>query len=213
MRTLLRIVILIASASSSTYAATSWVPGQTYVLIASITEWPAKAGLPPFTAEKRRDEDLMNQLKRSGVPAANIIFLKDSAATHAAMRNALGSLAARAGAGSTLIFYFQGPGARKLLCCYDTDQKNPDQTEFHAEENFPILDPTWKGNRLFLIGDCCSSGSLATVVRQYEKQRPTVRAACLASSTASNISTGHWTFTDALIKIFAGDPVIDRNDA
>lgn len=212
MRALLRTVIaIVCSISSAAQTANIWNPAKTFVLVASVTQWPPKAALPPFTGEKRRDQDLVNQLKVSGVPATNIIFLKDSAATHAAICDSLGSLAARAGVGSTLIFYFQGHGGRKLFCCYDTDAKNPDQTELHAEELFPIIDKAWKGDRLFLIGDCCSSGSLASVVRQYEKQRPNVRVACLASATASNISTGHWTFTISLIRILAGDPLVDLN--
>jgi Caspase domain/RNA binding activity-knot of a chromodomain len=207
MRPFMRVAILMASAVSSTAdAATIWNPATTYVLVASVTQWPSEAGLAPFTGERRRDDDLVTQFKRSGVPAANIIFLKDSAATHAAMCNSLSSLAARAGPGSTLIFYFQGHGGRKVFCCYDVAQN-----AFHAEEIFPILDKAWKGDRLLLLGDCCSSGSLASVVRQYERLRPNVRAACIASATASNMSTGHWTFAAALIRVFAGDPQVDRN--
>lgn len=212
MRVLLRVVItILCTISSAAQSATIWDPAKTFVLVASVTQWPPKAGLPPFIEEKRRDEDLVNQFKLSGVPAGNIVFLKDSAATHAAICSSLGTLAARAGPGSTLFFYFQGHGARKLFCCYDTDAKDPGQTELHAEELFPIINKSWKGDRLVLIGDCCSSGSLASVVRQFEKQRPDVRVACLASATASNISTGHWTFTASLIRVLAGDPLVDRN--
>lgn len=188
-----------------------WDPATTYVLVASVTYWPAKAGLESFTSEKRRDEDLVKQFKSDGVPPADLIFLEDAKATHAAICNSLSALAARAGPGSTLIFYFQGHGSRKLFCCYDTDAKNPDQTELHADEIFDILNRSWKGNRLLLVGDCCSSGSLASVVRQFERQRPNVHAACIASATASNISTGRWTFTASLIQVLAGDPKVDRD--
>ena len=188
-----------------------WNPAQTYVLAASIIEWPAKAGLAPFDQEQRLDQALVDQFKRSGVPADHIIFLKDSAATHAAIISTLASLGERAGEGSTFIFYFQGHGSRKLFCCYDTDPKNPDQTELHSDEVFATLSKTWKGNRLLLLGDCCSAGSFASVVRHYEKEKPNVRAGCFASATASNVSTGRWTFASSLIQIFAGDPRVDRN--
>jgi Caspase domain/RNA binding activity-knot of a chromodomain len=207
MRTFLRIVTLIAcTAVGAASAGTIWNPATTYVLVASVTQWPPEAGLPAFTEEKRRDLDLVNQFKRNGVPAANIIFLSDSAATHDAMRDSLSSLAARAGPGSTLIFYFQGHGSRKVFCCYDVAKE-----AFHTEEIFPILDKAWKGERLFLIGDCCSSGSLASVVRQFQRLRPNVRAASIASATASNKSTEHWTFTASLIRVLAGDPQVDGN--
>src|SRR5438477_10905788 len=78
---------------SPSIAATTWNPANTYVLVASVTEWPAQARLSPFNTEKRRDEDLVDEFKKNGVPIAHIIFLKDSAATHAAIIRALALLA------------------------------------------------------------------------------------------------------------------------
>ena len=213
-RTFWRLAALLVACLGTTSVAPAgeiWNPANTFVLVASVTQWPAAAGLAPFDMEKRRDQDLVDQFKRSGVPGTHIIFLKDSAATHAAIITELGSLGSRAGKGSTLIFYFQGHGSRKLFCCYDTDAKNPDQTELHAEEIFAVLKNSWKGDRLFLLGDCCNSGSFASIVRTFQQERPDVKAVCFASATASNISTGHWTFAASLIKIFAGNPRIDRN--
>src|SRR4029077_16017384 len=117
MRSSFQIVLLIACAipASSAQSAPLWDPQKTYVLVASVIEWPPKAGLAPFTSERRRDEDLVNQFRKSGVPAANLIFLRNSGATHAPIRDALTSLATRAGAESTVIFYFQGHGGRKLF--------------------------------------------------------------------------------------------------
>jgi len=192
--------------------ASEWQPAHTWVFYASICSWPAKAGLSSFTGA-RRDEDFVAQFKAAGVPGKNVVFLKDSAATHGAMRDGLAALAARAGAGpdDTLIFAFQGHGSRKLLYCYDYDAARPDETVFHMDEIFPILDKSWKGQRLILIGDCCCSGSLRSVLAQFARQRPEVRVAALASATASNVSTGNWTFTEGLIRALRGDPIIDRD--
>jgi hypothetical protein len=116
VRVLLRVVItILCTLSSAAQSGTIWDPAKTFVLVASVTQWPPKAGLPPFIEEKRRDEDLVNQFKLSGVPAGNIVFLKDSAATHAAICSSLGTLAARAGPGSTLFFYFQGQRSPKIV--------------------------------------------------------------------------------------------------
>jgi hypothetical protein len=191
------------------HGATEWQPAHTFVFSASITSWPAKAGLGSFPGT-RYDEAFLTQLKAAGVPAKNVVFLKDAAATHVAMRKALQALAARCGPDDTLIFCFQGHGGRKLLYCYDYDPAHPEETVFHMDE-IPLALTGWKGNRLFLIGDCCCSGSLRSVLHQFEKQRPDVRVAALASVAASNTSTGNWTFTEGLIRAFAGDPIIDRN--
>jgi len=195
---------------AAAYGGPEWQPAHTFVFSASITKWPEKAGLIAFPGT-RYDEVFIKQLKTAGVPAENIVFLQDSAATHAAMRTSLASLAARCAPGDTLIFCFQGHGGRKLLYCYDYDPARSDETVFHMDEIFPILNKSWKGNRLFLIGDCCCSGSLRSVLRQFEQKRPDVRVATLASVAASNSSTGNWTFTEGLIRAFAGDPIIDRN--
>src|ERR1035437_1389215 len=88
--------------SVTAQAESKWTPATTFVLAASVTEWPTKAGLTPLNIEKRRDQDLVNQFRKSGVPSANIIFLKESEATHAGICKALTSLAGRAGMKSTL---------------------------------------------------------------------------------------------------------------
>lgn len=196
-------------AAAETTAA-QWEPGKTYVLVASIVEWPAKAGLSSFKGERRYDDAFVKQLKDCGVSAANIVFLRDRAATQSAMRGSLAALAGRAGPGSTLLFYFQGHGSRNSLCCYDFDKAAADRTAFNTEQIPTILDK-WAGDRLILIGDCCHSGSLASVVRQFEKSRPAIRAACFASTTATNSSTGNWTFIESLIRALGGDPIVDQN--
>lgn len=199
---------MIASLAS---AQPRWDPARTHVLIASVIEWPAAAKLAPFLSERRRDEDLAEQFRACGVPAENVVFLKDAAATRTAIRKELKALASRAGPGSTLIFYVQGHGSRKSFLCYDFDAARPAETAFQVDEIVPLIDPAWQGERLLLIGDCCSSGALARAVQQIEQRRPEVRAACLASSTASNKSTERWTFTASLIRLLAGEPRADRD--
>lgn len=204
--------VLLSSLSAAEEPATAaWDFANTHVLVASVIEWPGN-GLAAFK-DARRDEALVEQFKACGVPAANIVFLKDKEATLAAMRRELHALAARAGAGSTVVFYFQGHGlSRKTktwLACYDVDLKDF-STAFDVDELFPIFDKEWKGERLLLIGDCCHSGALGTVVDRFEGKSG-VRAAALASATASNVSTEHWTFTEALITALAGDGAVDRD--
>lgn len=186
-----------------------WQPQRTYVLVASITSWPAKSGLHSFE-DTGEDAKLAQKFKDAGVPAGNVVFLKNSEATHTGMRDALQKLGQRGHADDTLVFCFQGHGGRKILYSYDYDPKHSDETVFHMEDIYPTLEK-WQGNRLFLVGDCCCSGSLRSVLHQFEQKRPDVRVAALASSTASNSSTGNWTFTEGIIRALEGDPLIDRN--
>ncbi|MBS0658399.1 MAG: caspase family protein [Verrucomicrobia bacterium] len=203
--------LLATMLGSLSHAQPQWDPARTYVLIASVIEWPAAAKLAPFLSERRRDEDLAEQFRACGVPAGQVVFLKDAAATRGAIREQLAALAQGAGPGSTLIFYVQGHGSRRSFLCYDFDAARPGETAFHVDEIAPLLHPAWQGERLLLIGDCCSSGALARAVQQLEERRPELRAACLASSTASNKSTERWTFTASLIRLLAGEPRADRD--
>lgn len=189
----------------------AWDPKDTYAFVASIIEWPGD-GLAAFKDE-RRDDAFVAQLKACGVPAANVVFLKDKEATLAAMRREFLALARRGGEGSTFVFYFQGHGLSRKektwLACYDVDLKDY-ATAFDVDEIFPVLDREWKGSRLLLVADCCHSGALGRVVDGFSG-KPSVRAACLPSAAASNTSTSHWTFTESLITALAGDGAVDRD--
>lgn len=195
--------------SAAALAEPRWQPGQSYVLVASITSWPKTAQLLPFTGT-RRDADLVRSFEQAGVPRSHIVFLKDSQARTSAILNQLLALAEQCQPQDTLFFYFQGHGEPDLFCTYDYESNRPQQTGLRLAELYPLL-KGWKGGHLFLVGDCCRSGSLETVVRQFEQNQPQVRVAAIASATASSVSTGNWTFTEGLLRILGGDPILDKN--
>ena len=190
-----------------------WEPGKTYVFVASVMKWPAKAELTEIAGEQR-EKQLIDQLQKMGVPEENIIYLTGREATRDAMRSEWKALGERAGKGSTLMFYFQGHGLlngkNAVLASYDINGEMPEKTGFRTEEIFPLL-KEWTGNRLILFGDCCYSGALTNVVKMFDQYRPNVRAAALPSAMASNSSTGEWTYTNALIKAFSGYWFTDRD--
>ncbi|HLK61325.1 MAG TPA: agenet domain-containing protein [Chthonomonadaceae bacterium] len=59
-----------------------------------------------------------------------------------------------------------------------------------------------------MMADCCTSGSLAL---EAAKRPTNIAYACLTSVYAHSTSTGNWTYTDALVRGFQGDPVMDTN--
>src|SRR5438034_344555 len=94
-----------------------------------------------------------------GPPRKRLCGHRGQPARRAAMRRELHALAARAGEGSTFVFYFQGHGLKQkektFFACYDVNLKDTAGTAFDVDELFPVLDREWKGERLFLLGDCC----------------------------------------------------------
>lgn len=214
IRKLVAVLALLLAASTPAHAenAPTLDPEKTYAFFASIVKWPASAGLATFSDE-RKDGALVSALNVAGVSSKNIVFLTDEKATLAAMRKELRALATRAGEGSTLIFSFQGHGGKHggktFLMNYDV-KDDVEQTAFGVHEIGPLLDECFRGERLLLLGDCCHSGALGEVVAHFEKSKK-VKAASFTSATASNRSTEHWTFTEAVIDALLGDGRLDRD--
>ena len=193
--------------------AAAWEPEKTYALLVGILEWQ-DSDLASFPKKDRRDRELQQTLEAAGVPRANVVFLEDAKATQAAILRELKRVAARAGEGSTLIFYFAGHGTQAdgetVFCNYDIDTSRSKATGITVSRIGDILRESWEGERLVLLADCCHSGGLASIVRAYNGD-PYVRAASLTSATASNISTGRWTFTESVIAAFSGKVAADTD--
>jgi hypothetical protein len=204
-------VLWLAVSRAEEQSRAAWQPDRTWVFLASVVEWKDKA-LDKFEGP-RLDGDLVQAIVKAGVPESHVTFLKDEKATLAAIREQLAATAEKAGPGSTFIFYFQGHGDRQnrrtILANYDVDTNDMEKTGLTVDEVGDILDKRWKGERLLLLGDCCHSGGLAALVPRFEKKQ--VKTGVLTSATASNRSTTHWTFTEALIDAFAGDGWLDRD--
>lgn len=206
------VLLVLSCASLRANAESSWDPRRTWVFVASVMSWKDPA-LASFT-RPRLDADLVAAVIAAGVPAEQVVFLKDQGVTRSAVRAGLAQLAVQAGAGSTFIFYFQGHGLRHrgatVLATYDIDTQTPAQTGLPVDDVAAILERSWKGERLLLFGDSCHSGALGAVARRLAT-RPGVKAAAITSATASNRSTSFWTFTEALIAAFRGEPILDRD--
>lgn len=213
MRTvILALILLVTTLALPARAGAAWQPASTYALLIGILEWQDPS-LSSFPKTNRQDRALERALVANGVPAGHVVFLEDRQATLASIRGALGRLMAQAGPGSTLLVYFAGhgtqEGGRTYLANYDVDTKRLAATGLAVDDLGKRLAAGWHGERLLLLADCCHSGALASVVNQMGTAgRP---AACLTSATATNTSTGRWTFTEAVVRALTGDGQLDRN--
>lgn len=205
------VAVLVAALARAEEPA-AWDPARTHALLVGVLEWKDPS-LASFPKDGRQDRVLERTLKARGVPEKNVRFLEDKGATRAAIHQELEELAGRAGDGSTLVFYFAGHGLREdggktYLANYDVDTSATARTGFAVAELQRVLHEKFKGSRVLLFADCCHSGALGDVALSFEKE-PRVRAGSLTSATASNISTGRWTFTESLVQVFAPDPGVD----
>lgn len=190
----------------------TWDPARTWVFAVGVLEWKASQVFGSFPKEGRRDAELMELLKSKGVPADHVVFIKDGEATRAKVEKALAEHVAKAKVGDLLIFYYAGHGCKAdsgatYFANYDATG-DVEKTGWPLASILDTIEARFKGSRALLTADCCYSGSLAD---EAKKRKGSISYACLTSSLASTSSTGNWTFTEALLKGFRGDPVADLN--
>lgn len=184
-------------------------PANSLVLITGVLRWEDPS-LSPFNSRNRKDEELYKLLLQQGVPADNMIYLKDEEATLSAIQEAMKSLLVKSNPGSTFIFYYAGHGARAgngpvSFTNYDYAADNM----FGVNSITSAVNRYFKGKTLWLLADCCYSGALLNEAKTISNSGKSVIA--FTSSSSCNISTGNWTFTQTLIDCLSGLTPGDRN--
>lgn len=207
-------VLLAGAWSSRAEAATvGWQPAHLWVFAATAVQFKDKEMFGSFPTKNRRDDRLIQFFRGRGVPSSHIVYLKDSQAKLQAIQTSFVSFLQKAAPGDTLFFYYQGHGFRgedstqndAQFAAYDTDDTVPG---WSVGSITATIDRYFKGKRAILCADCCYSGSLAEAVRS---NRGRIEYACFSSSSAREVSTGHWTFSDCLLDALRGAPYIDAN--
>jgi hypothetical protein len=190
--------------------AQTWEPGRSWAFVVGVLEWKDSATFGSFPKKERRDAKLVDLLKQRGVAADRIVYLQDRAATTAAVRASLDKFLSRTRPGDTLLVYYCGHGYREddgtlFFATYDAGNRTPG---WRAADLVATIEARFRGDRALLTGDCCYSGGLAQIVQQRPRR---ISYACLASSLASQASTGAWTFTEALLDSLNGKPYVDSD--
>jgi hypothetical protein len=208
IRQLILIILLGASGSAAASAAPSptWNPANTYAVIVGVLHWQDNK-LTSYPTENRQDEALYRTLLQRGVPGAHVRLLLDDQATLANIRLALTEVAAAAPPDSTLIFYYAGHGLKRgkketYFANYDLQNDHVETTGLNLKDISRILEKNFKGRNVWLMADCCYSGSLEQVVDAMARQGKA--AMSLTSADAIDTSTGNWTFTETVIEGLRG---------
>jgi len=186
-------------------------PENTYVVIAGALKW--EADLTEFSDKNRKDAELEQYFVKKGVPTANIVALYDNKATLSNMTAALKSIGEKATSKSTIVFYYAGHGIQEAghiyFANYDIDLAQVQKKGFSTSLISDVLGKS-KANRIVLLADCCYSGGLIKECKKLSKMEKKVVA--MTSATASNVSTGNWTFTQTLLDCLNGNSIGDYNN-
>jgi hypothetical protein len=206
--------------SAAAAPAVEWNPARTWVFAIACTEWKFDRALKA-PKKGRLDLAFVEALKARGVPADQVVLLKDRQGTIAAINKQFPDLLKKTRKDDTLVFYFQGHGGRDVegqtnryyFVNYDADDADDQNTYLFVDAVYEMIEAHFNGSHAVMLADCCSSGGLVAEAtrRAASKRKFTTAYACLASVYAHNSSTG-WTFTRDLIKGFRGDPIADHDD-
>ena len=137
----------------------------------------------------------------------------DSEATLKNITYNLNSILIKTKENSHFIFYYAGHGMHEdnkyYFANYDIETKNPSKTGLNLEMIADAVIKNFKGNRVTLWADCCYSGGLAGIAEKISKKG--IQCCALTSATATNTSTGNWTYSQTLIDCLKGDALMDNN--
>ena len=190
-------------------SAAAFTPVSTHVFSIGVLSYAHNDLFPSFPAAGRRDDVLVDAFVARGVLPSSIVRVRDAEATRAGILTQLDAMLARLPSTADLVVYFAGHGfrdtdGRTYFAAFDTGEEA--SSGVSHEELLSSVGA--RANRVLFLIDCCYSGALGELVLATQ---PNARFAVLASSLASEISTGAWTFTDAVIEALHGAAVCDTD--
>lgn len=208
---LLFVLCSIWIASSAQARGRDWEPQRTWVFVVGTLRFKHADIFDSFPQENRRDAELVTFFRQQGVPTTQIIYLRDKEATAKRIQASLAAQLARAKPGDLLFLYYTGHGYKSdegdtYLASYDAGD---DGVQGWPVNSIPAsIERHFKGARAFIALDNCYSGSLVEALAQRSRR---VSYAALTSSSATQSSTGEWTFTEGLLAALRGRASEDMN--
>src|SRR5687767_9026264 len=188
-----------------------WQPQKTWLFVVGVLSWKNSEMFGSFPVKNRRDAALVDFFKQSGVPDSQIVYLQDRKATQQRIDNAFTEQLKKLRPDDLLIVYYAGHGTKSeegddvFLASYDAGD---DDVEGWSVNSIPGKVKESKGSRVLWFIDCCYSGQAALAITR-QSNGPSY--ACVTSSAASESSTEHWTFTEALLDAVRGVSYVDLN--
>src|SRR3954454_10663930 len=188
-----------------------WQPQKTWVFVVGVLSWKHSETFGSFPVKNRRDNTLVGFFKERGVPDSQIVYLKDKQATQARIDAAFVEQLNKLRPDDLLIVYYAGHGSKSddgkdvFLASYDAGD---DEVEGWSVNSIPGKINGSKCSRVLWLIDCCYSGQAGLAITRQSKGPA---YAAVTSSAASESSTEHWTFTEALLDALRGVSYVDLN--
>jgi len=203
---------LLLSNANSAQKELGWDPAHTWIFAVGVLHWKHREMFGSFPVKERRDAELVEFFKRHGVPADHIVYLQDENGTQKRIDAAFKDQLKQIGKDDLLIVYYAGHGSKSdkgqdvHLASYDAGDKGVPGWSVNSIPKTITANSSCQ--RVLWFIDCCYSGQAARAIANSEGSPA---YACATSSSASESSTGHWTFTEALLDALRGVAYVDLN--
>jgi hypothetical protein len=200
------------AAPASAQKELGWDPAHTWIFAVGVLHWKHSEIFGSFPVKERRDAELVDFFRQHGVPADHIVYLQDKQATQQRIDAALSEQLKKIGPDDLLIVYYAGHGSKYekgqdvQLASYDAGDKGVPGWSVNSIPK--KIGASCACQRVLWFIDCCYSGQAARAIANSENPPA---YACVTSSSASETSTGHWTFTEALLDALRGVAYVDLN--
>ncbi len=189
-----------------------WDPAHTWIFAVGVLHWKHSEMFGSFPVKERRDAELVDFFKQHGVPSDHIVYLQDENGTQKRIDAAFRTELKKIGQNDLLIVYYAGHGSKSAkgqdvhLASYDAGDEGVPGWSVNSIPK--TISANSSGQRVLWLIDCCYSGQAARAIANSEASPA---YACVTSSSASESSTGHWTFTEALLDALRGAGYVDLN--
>ncbi|WP_255037407.1 caspase family protein [Lacihabitans soyangensis] len=202
----LTFLLFIFFISGKTFAqSTSYFDKNTWVFMVGVLEWSDKNEFASFDKRGRVDAKILKFFQDNGIAADHIVYLKDKEATTSEVKKTFASFLKKAKKEDKLFFYYCGHGYHndKNNVCF----ANYSGGDWTANEIIKAVDLNFAGKTAFFVADCCNSGGLADEAQKYK----TKNFVALNSVVPKDLSTGNWTFSNALLYGLQGKNFVDTD--
>lgn len=204
--------VLLSSARGADQKQLGWDPAHTWIFAVGVLHWKHSEMFGSFPVKDRRDAELVDFFRQHGVPQNQIVYLQDKSGTQERIDRAFTEQLKKIGKDDLLVVYYAGHGSKwrkgddVYLASYDAGDK---AVPAWSVNSIPKkISANSSCQRVLWFIDCCYSGQAARAITASEGGPA---YACVTSSSASESSTGHWTFTEALLDALRGVAYVDLN--
>lgn len=179
-----------------------WKPKNTrvFILALGLAEWEN-----PQDPIGHRDAVLYDFFRLAGVPKKHILHLRDAGGDSESIYKVLPDFLADSDEKTDFFFYYAGHGLSAQNDYYPHDlcfvHPDPEVYSFTLSDLVNVIEENFNGYRALLFADCCHSGRIARFAAESASE---YHYAGLASTSADELSTENWTFTDCLLEGLRG---------